>query len=124
MTSPSLIPGDVEARHCTVIEDQLSRVRDLFDELKLKYQTRDQELEAALNMCNRYQNRIDSVMGKLSRYDTVYLGSDKPGCDIQEIRLQIEKLEHSKEELVEIERLIVDIEVSLHFTTQHLLKYI
>ena len=55
------------------------------------------------------QNKIDSVMGKLSRYDTVFLGADKP--DIDHISQQIDRLEQSKSELADIEKLIIEIEV-------------
>lgn len=48
-------------------------------------------------------------MGRLSRYDTVYLGADKP--DLQQIPQQIERLEQSKTELADIEKVIIEIEV-------------
>ena len=51
-------------------------------------------------------------MGKLSRYDTLYLGADKPAFDLPQIREQTDRLEHSKDELDEIETLIQEIEVS------------
>ena len=47
--------GDLDDGHCTVIEEQLSQVRDLYDELKVKYRDHAKNLESALNMCNRYQ---------------------------------------------------------------------
>ena len=47
--------GDLDDGHCTVIEEQLSKVRDLYDELKVKYRDHAKNLESALNMCNRYQ---------------------------------------------------------------------
>ena len=48
-------------------------------------------------------------MGKLSRYDTVFLGADKP--EPHQISQQIERLEQSKSELADIEKLIIEIEV-------------
>ena len=66
------------------------------------------------------QNKIDSVMGKLSRYDTVFLGADKP--DLQQISQQIDRLEQSKTELAEIEKLIIEIEVCLHSCFRSCLK--
>ena len=51
-------------------------------------------------------------MGKLSRFDTVYLGgADKPSCDMAQIAEQIARLEDAKTELSEIERQIQEIEV-------------
>ena len=60
-----------------------------------------------------FQNKIDCVMGKLSRYDTLYLGADKPAFDLPQIREQIDRLEQSETELDEIGALIHEIEVGL-----------
>jgi hypothetical protein len=54
-------PGDLDESHCTVIEEQLGKVRDLYDELQIKYRSHEKNLEAALNMCNRYQVKIGEV---------------------------------------------------------------
>eukprot|EP00116_Pleurobrachia_bachei_P001601 sb/3461863/ len=136
-----LAEGDVDMTHGSLIESRLSTVRDSYDEVVLLYSSHKSKLDAAVSTSTRYQlslypfpsslpryplyssrppslsltlpqNKIDSVMGKLARFDTIYLGADKPRCDLDDIRDQVSRLEEAKSELTAIQTLITDLEAS------------